>query len=62
MSMRIPFVGSDAVAAASTPLDVRVNRVLQRLDWHVIHVIKEDCGADIVEQARDVLMSRGWGP
>lgn len=43
-------------------LDVRVNRVLQRLSWHVIHVIKEDCGADVVEQARAVLMSRGWRP
>ncbi|UUO03393.1 hypothetical protein M4D79_10335 [Mycolicibacterium novocastrense] len=43
-------------------LDVRVNRVLQRLGWHVIHVIKEDCGADIVEQARDALLSRGWRP
>lgn len=43
-------------------LDVRVNRVLQRLGWHVIHVIKEDRGADIVEQARDALLSRGWRP
>ncbi|KUH73165.1 hypothetical protein AU184_04860 [Mycolicibacterium novocastrense] len=43
-------------------LDVRVNRVLQRLGWHVIHVIKEDCGADIVEQARDALLSRAWRP
>lgn len=41
-------------------LDVRVNRVLQRLDWHVIHVIKEDRGDDIVEQARTALLSRGW--
>lgn len=43
-------------------LDVRVNRVLQRLGWHVIHVIKEDRGADVVEQARDALLSRGWRP
>ncbi len=43
-------------------LDVRVNRVLQRLGWHVIHVIKEDTGADIVEQARNALLSRGWRP
>lgn len=43
-------------------LDVRVNRVLQRLGWQVIHVIKEDRGADIVEQARNALLSRGWRP
>lgn len=41
-------------------LDVRVNRVLQRLGWHVIHVIKEDDGQDIVDQARTALRSRGW--
>lgn len=41
-------------------LDVRVNRVLQRLGWHVIHVIKEDYGQDIVEQARSALLARGW--
>ncbi|KUI19341.1 hypothetical protein AU193_05250 [Mycobacterium sp. GA-1285] len=43
-------------------LDVQVKRTLQRLDWHVIHVIKEDTGADIVEQARNALLSRGWRP
>lgn len=43
-------------------LDVRVNRVLQRLGWHVIHVIKEDRGEDIVAQARAALVSRGWQP
>lgn len=43
-------------------LDVRVNRELQRLDWHVIHVIKEDRAEDIVEQARTALLSRGWRP
>lgn len=43
-------------------LDVQVNRSLQRLGWHVIHVIKEDRGADIVEQARAALLSRGWRP
>lgn len=41
-------------------LDIRVNRVLQRLSWHVIHVIKEDDSHDIVEQARSALLSRGW--
>nr|WP_090339825.1 hypothetical protein [Mycolicibacterium malmesburyense]CRL68418.1 hypothetical protein CPGR_00868 [Mycolicibacterium malmesburyense] len=43
-------------------LDVRVNRVLQRLGWHVTHVIKEDRGADIVEQVRNALLSQGWRP
>lgn len=43
-------------------LDVQVNRVLQRLGWHVIHAIKEDRGADIVEQVRTALLSRGWRP
>jgi hypothetical protein len=43
-------------------LDVRVNRVLQRLGWHVVHVIKEDSGADIVAQVRAALLSRGWQP
>lgn len=43
-------------------LDVQVNRTLQRLGWHVIHVIKEDHGSDIVEQARTALLSRGWKP
>ncbi|MDH6196812.1 hypothetical protein M2272_003465 [Mycobacterium frederiksbergense] len=43
-------------------LDIRVNRVLHRLGWHVIHVIKEDSGADIVAQARATLLSRGWQP
>lgn len=43
-------------------LDVQANRALQRLGWHVIHVIKEDRGADIIEQARTALLSRGWRP
>lgn len=42
--------------------DVWVNRELQRLNWHVIHVIKEDRGADIVKHATAVLLSRGWRP
>jgi len=40
--------------------DVWANRELQRLNWHVIHVIKEDRGADIVEHARGALLARGW--
>jgi len=43
-------------------LDVQVSRVLQRLGWHVIHVIKEDRSADIVAQARNALLARGWRP
>ncbi|MDV3128930.1 hypothetical protein M1247_28770 [Mycobacterium sp. 21AC1] len=43
-------------------LDVRVNRTLQRLGWHVIHVIKEDGREDIVRQARSALLARGWRP
>ncbi|MGV0734907.1 hypothetical protein BA059_15415 [Mycolicibacterium sp. (ex Dasyatis americana)] len=43
-------------------LDIQVNRVLQRLGWHVIHVVKEDRGEDIVAQARAALLSRGWQP
>ncbi|MCV7281194.1 hypothetical protein H7J88_16255 [Mycolicibacterium flavescens] len=43
-------------------LDVQVRRTLQRLRWHVVHVIKEDAKADIIAQARDALLSRGWRP
>lgn len=43
-------------------LDVKVARVLHRLGWQVIHVIKEDRPAEIVAQARAALMSRGWRP
>lgn len=43
-------------------LDVQVNRILQRLSWSVIHVIKEDGREDIVHQARTALLSRGWRP
>lgn len=43
-------------------LDVQVNRVLQRLNWNVIHVIKEDRGEDAVHEARTALLSRGWRP
>ncbi|MFV1355472.1 hypothetical protein ABFV47_00160 [Mycolicibacterium fortuitum] len=43
-------------------LDVQVNRMLHRLGWHVIHVIKEDRGEDIVAQVHAALVSRGWPP
>jgi hypothetical protein len=42
--------------------DVRANRELQRLNWHLVHVIKEDRGDVIVAHARAVLISRGWRP
>lgn len=42
--------------------DVHVARVLQRLGWHILHVIKEDRSEDIVHQARTALLSRGWSP
>lgn len=42
--------------------DVWVNRELQRLNWHVVHVIKEDRGDDIVAHAQATLLARGWCP
>lgn len=42
--------------------DVRVNRVLQRLGWHIVHVIKEDARAEILREVRAALISRGWRP
>ncbi|QRY45857.1 hypothetical protein JVX93_02825 [Mycolicibacterium boenickei] len=43
-------------------LDVVVNRALQRLGWHVLHVIKEDRAEEILAEARTALLSRGWQP
>jgi len=43
-------------------LDVQVSRVLQRLGWHVIHVIKEDWPTEVVAEARTALLARGWRP
>ncbi|WKG02421.1 hypothetical protein [Mycolicibacterium sp. HK-90] len=43
-------------------LDVVVSRALQRLGWHVVHVIKEDRPEVIVTQARAALLARGWQP
>jgi hypothetical protein len=40
--------------------DVWVGRELQRLQWHLIRVIKEDRASDIVAHARAVLLARGW--
>lgn len=42
--------------------DVKVERVLRRLGWHVVHVIREDRPADIVTEARNTLLARGWIP
>lgn len=41
-------------------MDVWVNRELQRLKWHVTHVIKEDNGGAIVRDVRRALLERGW--
>ena len=40
--------------------DVWANRELLRLNWHIVHVIKEDSGAEIVRHAREALLARGW--
>ena len=40
--------------------DLRALPHLQRLGWIVIRVIKEDAEADIVDRARNALLSRGW--
>lgn len=40
--------------------DVWAQRELHRMGWHVMHVIKEDRGPDIVEHVRKVLRARGW--
>ena len=42
--------------------DVRVARILRRLGWHILHVIKEDRPGDIVAEARAALLARGWRP
>lgn len=39
--------------------DIRAQRELQRLGWHVVHVIKEDRGSDVVAHARAALTARG---
>lgn len=40
--------------------DVWANRELRRLNWHLVHVIKEDRGRDVVADARAALEARGW--
>jgi very-short-patch-repair endonuclease len=47
-------------ARAQYAKDVWANRELQKLNWHVIRVIKEDDPDDVVAHARAALLSRGW--
>ncbi|MFI2838708.1 hypothetical protein [Mycolicibacterium sp. PDY-3] len=42
--------------------DVKIGRVLRRLDWRILHVIKEDRPVEIISEARTALLSRGWRP
>lgn len=42
--------------------DMRVMRVLERLGWKVIRVIKEDRDSEVVDRVRLALISRGWKP
>lgn len=42
--------------------DVWAARALERLNWHIVHVIKEDDPHEIVREARNALLTRGWRP
>jgi hypothetical protein len=42
--------------------DLRIWPTLARLGWHVVRAIKEDRDADVVNQAWDAMVSRGWRP
>ena len=42
--------------------DQRVWPKLRELGWHVVRAIKEDRDADLVRQAWDAMVSRGWRP
>ena len=42
--------------------DIRVWPKLSALGWHVVRAIKEDRDADLVRQAWDAMVSRGWRP
>jgi len=42
--------------------DMRVWPELARLRWHVVRAIKEDRDDDLVRQAWDAMVSRGWRP
>lgn len=40
--------------------DVWVGRELQRVRWHLMRVIREDCANDLVAHASAMLLARGW--
>jgi hypothetical protein len=42
--------------------DQRVWPRLRELGWHVVRAIKEDRDADLVREAWDAMVSRGWSP
>lgn len=42
--------------------DMRVIPEIERLNWIVLRVIKEDRRHDVVRAARDALVARGWRP
>jgi hypothetical protein len=42
--------------------DQRVWRKLGQLGWHVVRAIKEDRDDELVRQAWDAMVSRGWRP
>ncbi|WP_197518801.1 hypothetical protein [Mycobacterium sp. ACS1612] len=42
--------------------DLRVWPKLAALGWHVVRAIKEDRDADLVRQAWDAMVARGWRP
>ena len=42
--------------------DVWADRALKRLDWHIVHVIKEDDPVEVVREVRTALLARGWRP
>lgn len=42
--------------------DQRVWPKLRELGWHVVRAIKEDRDADLVREAWDAMVSRGWSP
>jgi very-short-patch-repair endonuclease len=40
--------------------DIRRAEMLERVGWHVVRVIKEDCPRDIVERVSRALERRGY--
>jgi len=41
--------------------DLRVLRILERMGWHVIRMIKEDRDDEVIARADEALRRRGWG-